>query len=104
MVFELHREILLKVGIIRNCNNKIASMGPFQCLIVVLAYLSLILFLISSVVYVMKFKSVDIESTFYAMMQAFALTAVVYSVAEIYFRRLHIFTVIELIEKIRGKH
>lgn len=103
MVLKLHKEILIKIGILQNSNHGAVAMGPYQFLIGGICWFMLLLFLISSLVFVMKFNASDLESTLFAMLQASAIIASLYSLGVIYFHRHRISIIAEKIAEIQSK-
>lgn len=104
MVLKLHKEILLKIGILRNSNLKAVTMGPYQYIFGGICWFTLFLFLISSLVFVIKFNACDLESTLFAVLQVSAIIATLYSVGVIYFHRHRISIIAEKIEEIQSKY
>lgn len=97
MLFEFHKEILVKVGILRESNQKTVTM---------IAYIGWILLMscfISSLIFVIKFNAINLESSLFAMLQVSAVAATLYSLAVIHFHRHQIPVIAEQFEKNQGK-
>lgn len=100
MVFSLHREILIKVGALKN-NCSTFTLRPL--LFVVINVLIMTLMNISSIILIMEHIRVDLKSVLFGILQVSATTGAFYSILMFCYHWQRIQKIAERIEQIQSK-
>lgn len=101
MIFSLLQAIFVKVGAISNRNDSVI-IGPriisFGILILIIQMLGNI----SSIFFIQKNISLQLEKCLFAILQIAALTSVIYSLIQVWIYWEQLFEIAEQIEEIQG--